>query len=200
MKVHLGPYPKNRSKERKLSVRIDPYDVWGLDHTLALIIHPALILLKEKKQGAPNVDDDDVPEGIRSTNDLTPKENEYDLDAFFFKRWDWVMDEMIWTFDQIKKDDDTSQFFVYEEPRPKPTSLHDKFLETFDIDDEFFYDSYFDFITNEFIIISNVPNEPEEPPKKLKTPIFLRKEYEAHDERINNGLRLFGKYFRALWD
>ena len=27
-----------------------------------------------------------------------------------------------------------------------------------------------------------------------------RKGLKAHHDRINNGLRLFGKYYRALWD
>ena len=60
MKVHLGPYRTNR----KIEIRIDKYDVWGLDHTLALIIHPALVLLKEQKHGDPQVDDEDVPEEV----------------------------------------------------------------------------------------------------------------------------------------
>jgi len=103
MKVHLGRYPKDISKERKIEVRIDNYDVWGLDHTLAYIIHPALLRLKEVKQGAPQVDDADVPEYLRSTS-APAKENEWDTDDNFFERWDWVLDEMIWAFGQINED------------------------------------------------------------------------------------------------
>ena len=41
-----------RDRPRKIEVHIDDYDVWGADHTLALIIHPVLVKLKEKKQGS----------------------------------------------------------------------------------------------------------------------------------------------------
>ena len=103
MKVHIGRYPKDYSKERKIDVRIDDYDVWGLDHTLAYIIHPALLKLKEVKHGAPGVEDEDVPEELRSTN-APPKTNDWDTDENFFARWDWVLDEMIWAFGQVNED------------------------------------------------------------------------------------------------
>ena len=32
------------------------------------------------------------------------------------------------------------------------------------------------------------------------THVFDSEGYTKHQERINNGLRLFGKYYRALWD
>lgn len=46
MKAYIGRYPKG-DKERKISIRIDPWDVWNMDHTLALIIVPML----KKTQG-----------------------------------------------------------------------------------------------------------------------------------------------------
>ena len=61
--------------------------------------------LKKDKHGAPLVDDEDVPEELRSTS-APPKENEYDIDDNHFKRWDWVMDEMIWSFEQMQPDCD----------------------------------------------------------------------------------------------
>ena len=51
MKIKIGPYRKNRAYH----IHIDDYDVWSLDHTLASIIHPALIRLKETKQGYPQL-------------------------------------------------------------------------------------------------------------------------------------------------
>jgi len=74
-----------------------------MDHTLAHIVLPMLIQLKATKHGAPWVDDEDVPEELRSTS-APPKENEYDKDDFHFKRWDWVLDEMIWAFEQKCRD------------------------------------------------------------------------------------------------
>lgn len=108
MKIHIGPYKNYNRKTkktppRKISVKIDNYDVWGMDSTLAYIIVPMLKLLKKKKQGAPYVDDIDVPMCLKSTS-AKPKKNEWDTDSLHFKRWDWVMGEMIWAFDQVNKD------------------------------------------------------------------------------------------------
>lgn len=98
----INPLIKNRS--RKIKIRIDEYDTWNMDHTLGLIALPMLNQLKKKKHGAPYVDDEDVPEHLRSTA-AEPKENEWDLDDNHFKRWDWVMDEMIYAF-ETKLDED----------------------------------------------------------------------------------------------
>ena len=91
-------------------VKIDRWDSWSADHTLSLIILPVMKQLKETKHGAPFVDDEDVPEELRSIN-AEPKENEWDTDSNHFKRWDYIMDEVIWALEQHTKDDDESQFF-----------------------------------------------------------------------------------------
>ena len=104
MKVNLGKYPDydevtKTTPKRVEEVHIDEYDVWSLDHTLALIIRPALLILKENKQGAPIVVQEDVPEELRMTEAeerLFNKEGE--TDDRFFERWDYVLDEMIWAF------------------------------------------------------------------------------------------------------
>jgi len=95
-------------------VKIDRWDTWSMDHTLAYIIHPMLVQLNKEKHGAPFVDDEDVPDEIRSTN-AEPKENEWDTDSNHFKRWDYVLNEMIWSFEQELKDDDEGQFFDHSE-------------------------------------------------------------------------------------
>lgn len=102
------------NKERKVNVRIDDYDVWNMDDTLSHIILPMLHKLKEDKHGAPFVDDEDVPEELKSTS-APPKKNEYDLDDNHFKRWDWVLDEMIWSFEQKKHDWWEEQYYKYED-------------------------------------------------------------------------------------
>lgn len=98
MKVYLGKF-KNEG-ERKIEVRIDEWDTWNGDHSIALIVAPLLIKLKEDKHGAPYVDDEDVPDELKSTS-APPKENEWDTDENHFKRWDWVLDEMIFAMQQI---------------------------------------------------------------------------------------------------
>jgi hypothetical protein len=98
-------------------VKIDFWDTWSMDHTLADIALPMLKQLKETKHGAPMTDDDDVPDNLKSIN-ATPKVEEWDTDEFHFERWDWILDEMIWAFEQKTIDDDESKFFDHSENEP----------------------------------------------------------------------------------
>jgi hypothetical protein len=91
-------------------VHIDRYDTWSMDHTLADIVLPMLRQLQKTKHGAPFTDDEDVPEYLRS-HMAQPKEHEWDTDSLHFMRWDWILDEMIWAFEQKVADDAESQFF-----------------------------------------------------------------------------------------
>lgn len=104
-------------------VKIDYYDTWSFDHTLADIILPGLKQLRETKHGAPFTEDDDVPEYLRS-HMAQPKENEWDTDSLHFMRWDWILDEMIWAFEQKVQDDAEGQFFDHSayEPGRKGTN------------------------------------------------------------------------------
>ena len=109
-------------RTRQVYVRIDKYDTWSMDHTLGYLILPMLKQLKATKHGSPIVDLQDVPEHLRGTN--TPDydaqltfdfyaeiEQEADLDyELLHKRWDWVLDEMIWAFEQ-QADDSEAQFY-----------------------------------------------------------------------------------------
>jgi len=95
-------------------VKIDRWDTWSMDHTLAYIILPMLKQLDKEKHGAPYTEDDDVPEYLRS-HMAQPKENEWDTDSLHFMRWDWIIAEMIWAFEQELKDDDESQFYDHSE-------------------------------------------------------------------------------------
>lgn len=149
-------------RKRTIKIHIDNYDVWSMDDTLSLIVVPMLKKLKECKHGAPCVDDEDVPPRLRSTTKSAQKakKNSWDTDGNHFKRWDWVMDEMIWAHEQLINDDGDSKFYDHS--------------------------------------LSDNPND------DLNTQISKikvdRKGLKAHHDRINNGLRLFGKYYRALWD
>tara|TARA_R100001377_G_scaffold69415_1_gene44747 strand:+ start:210 stop:716 length:507 start_codon:yes stop_codon:yes gene_type:complete len=118
MKVNIGNYPRHRfyhnwlydwfgySTKQKTSVRIDRWDTWSMDHTLAPIILPMLVQLKETKHGVPMVDMKDVPKELRMTKkQLDACEKTGDVDHKLFERWDWVLDEMIWTFEQKCRDD-----------------------------------------------------------------------------------------------
>lgn len=109
MKVNIGRYPKG-DKERKISVKIDKWDTWSTDHTLALIIVPLLQKMKDDKQGTPHVDDADVPEHLRSTA-VPAKEHDWDTDDNWHLRWDYVLDEMLWAMQQIASDKNSEDQF-----------------------------------------------------------------------------------------
>lgn len=100
-------------------VKIDSWDTWSMDHTLADIVLPMLKQLQETKHGAPFTDDDDVPEYLRSYM-AQPKEHEWDTDDLHFMRWDWILAEMIWAFEQKVDNESDSKFFdhsAYESSR-----------------------------------------------------------------------------------
>ncbi len=103
-----------RVRPRFEYVKLDRWDTWSMDHTLATIIVPMLKQLQATKHGAPMVDDEDVPEELRSTS-APATENEWDTDDNHFLRWDWVLAEMIWAFEQKVRDDDESEFFDHSE-------------------------------------------------------------------------------------
>ena len=156
MKIKIGPVPNWRfyhnwlynwfgySRNQRTNIKIHDYDTWSMDHTLAPIILPMLKQLKETKHGAPFVDMEDVPKELRATK---AQQNKYaklgETDPKFFERWDWVMDEMIWAFEQKCRDD---------------------WME------DFYYNKW-----------------DQEGAK-------------AHQARMTNGFKLFGKYYENLWD
>lgn len=160
-------------RKRKVKIRIDRYDTWGMDSTLSMIILPMLKQLHATKHGAPLVDDDDVPEHLRSTA-APPRENEYDVDGNHFARWDWIMDELIWTFEQLQPECDwEKQYYTGEyDLRSVPTAWGEDGKPTM-------YE------------MKDGPNH---------TVKIDQEGLKAHQDRINNGLKLFGKYYQGLWD
>ena len=106
MKVEIGPYTDD-DEEQVVEVTIHDYDTWSMDYTLAPIILPMLIQLKETKPGAPQIDWEDVPRELRpSGEDLRAYNKDGTTDKHFFERWDYVLDEMIYAFDcKANKDD-----------------------------------------------------------------------------------------------
>lgn len=101
--------------QQTIKVKIHPWDTWSMDCTLAHIVLPMLKQLDSTKHGAPGTDDEDVPEGLglRST-EAGPKENDWDTDDNWFKRWDYILNEMIWAFEQKVQDDWEQQFYKFE--------------------------------------------------------------------------------------
>jgi hypothetical protein len=138
MKVNIGPFNPNRNR-RKIKVHVDYFDTFSLDHTLALVILPCLIQLKNSQQGSPMI--------IRSETDpkqLTFDYFEDDLESLYFEKnnvvWNEMLDKMIWSFQQLAFDRENNIFKLDADARV------------------------------------------------------------LYDDRIQEGLDLFSKYYRALWD
>ena len=111
MKVNIGKYLKGNGN-RKISVEIHDYDTYSMDHTLAHIILPMLIQLKETKHGVPH----DFAEVGGESHDIQSSFDFYSetVDESFDKKskeWDVVLDKMIWSFEQLIIDDYDSKYF-----------------------------------------------------------------------------------------
>ena len=65
----------DRIHPRIVYIKIDRWDIWSLDHTLADIILPSLKLLQKVKHGSPMVDDEDVPVHLQSAGYKKNKKN-----------------------------------------------------------------------------------------------------------------------------
>ena len=159
-------------------VKIDYWDTWNMDRTLALVTLPMLKQLRSNRMGSAYVDLDDVPEELRftTTEDFSSQKtfdfyHESEVESFSYveKRWDYVLDEMIFAFEHLVDDKWEDAFrsgeidfkFVPCPDNPKISTMEDGPNHTYVCD----YDG-------------------------------IQKVY----DRIDNGLRLFGKYFRHLWD
>jgi hypothetical protein len=153
-------------------VKIDRWDTWSMDDTLAYIILPMLKQLKESKQGSPKVDDEDVPEELKSTS-APPKENEYDIDENWHKRWEYVLNEMIFAFENKVNYDWTDKYYTGKSDyKFEPSSRDENGKPTM-------YE------------MVDGPNH------------TLKVDYDGmkvEQARMTNGFRLFGKYYEGLWD
>lgn len=148
-------------------VKIDYYDTWSMDATLSPIILPMLKQLRDTKHGYPWTYHEDGPWYYRfqlNTEGLS----ENNEGSYNSERWNWIMDEMIWTFEQLSKDD---------------------------------YDSRYWLVKGEIDWDNRVPEEKGLIELKWKKESVVDWDgLKKHEEAIQNGLRLFGKYYKNLWD
>ena len=164
-------------KKQKIKVHIDNYDIYSMDNTLSHIILPMLKKLKTLKMGAPYVDDEDLPEHLRYNETAIEGEisqpEDYDLHE---ERWNYILDCMIWSFEQINDLDNEDQFYSgdvhfitvpLDENRNETTEDKAKYFE-----------------------LKTGPNH---------TRVYDLEARKKHDEKIQKGLILFGKYYRSLW-
>lgn len=181
MKVYIGRYPNKRTlkrnpdAKRKISVRIDRHDTWGMYGDLAHIIHPLLIELKHKKQGSPSC----MPAFEEQSNHKYPQlcfdfyeKGDKDADDLGHKQWSDIMDKMIWSFEQVLNEDRDDQFHS----------------GNIDFQTKPIYDAKGKITSYELI---RGPND---------TSSFDVVGYKEYYKKINEGLELFGKYYMSLWD
>lgn len=178
MKVKIGKYPRG-SGHQKISVEIEGHDTWNFDNTLAQIIYPALLQLKEQKQGVPsdfgsNVGGEDYVE--QQSFDFYQETHKEAFDQRC-KEWDVCLDKMIWSFEQVLKADYDE---LYHHGTPK-----------------------FDWIKSDKQYSNPITGKIEDTYQMVdKNPEehwYDAEGHQLHEERIQEGLELFGKYFRNLW-
>ena len=161
LEVYLWKWPKSKimkilgfKPKKYFYMEMTDQAIWNMDDTLAHIVSPMLKLLKEKKHGSAYVDDADVPESLHHKEALENQDHP-DHDDLICKRWDYVMDEMVWAFEQKTRDNWEGDYYEFDE------------------------------------------NTKGWPPKYKRHDVEGLK---AHQARMSNGFRLFGKYYEALWD
>lgn len=144
-------------RDRTVKIKVRVYDAWNACDTMSMLILPILKELANQKHGSGFVDDEDVPDNLKKTS-APPVENEWDTDENFHKRWEWVMSEMIWTFEQLQPDCD------WEDQYYDKTKMH------------------------------KIGGK-----RGFEIGTLDEVAHKAHQDRITNGLRLFGKYYQGLW-
>lgn len=157
-------------KSRTVSVQIDRWDTWNMETTLGYIVRPMLKELRASKKGAPCVEYADVPEHLRpSSEEIVAYEKDGTTDDKFFKRWDWVLDEMIFAFESLDGGDNADWEYQFTTGE---------------------YDLLWKKQEDNTSLMVHGPNHTAD------TDWDARREYA---KRITNGFRLFGKYYENLW-
>lgn len=177
MKVNIGKFLKNT--DRKIDIKIDNYDTWGLDNTLALIIFPALLQLKEQKHGVPAEFVNDVAEDYN--DQMVFDFMREDKDAVFqqgIDKWNEILDKMLWSFQQLIDDDHDSKYHHGKRDYDWVVSDHKFTNPTTGLDEDCY----------------------EMLDKNPDGHWYDAVGHRLHNERIQEGLELFGRFFRDLWD
>lgn len=158
-------------KKRKVKIRIDEYDSWSADHTLALIILPVLKQLKETKHGSSGKIEEFAmtsEAGSQYCFDFYAEDDDKAWEAGH-KKWDETLDKMIWSFEQILDDNWEDQYWTQ-----KP-----------------------------IIDLNDYPEDADSvcKPLRWKQPGICDWDgMQKHQMKIAEGLELFGKHYRDLWD
>jgi hypothetical protein len=177
MKVKIGKYQNNDRK--KVDIHIDKYDSWNASHTMAYVILPILLQLRDTANSIPASFGDNGMEGIDGQMTFVFYQTSHN-EAFdqCVKNWEEVLNKMIWSFQQLVHDD-------YDELYHHGTAQY-SWRET----DETYLDPITKKLEKTYEMIDTNPNEHW----------YDIEGHRLHEQRIQEGLELFGKYFTNLWD
>tara|TARA_B100001113_G_scaffold262007_1_gene216933 strand:- start:1452 stop:1841 length:390 start_codon:yes stop_codon:yes gene_type:complete len=102
MKINILEPRKDNSAD---TIHIDNFDCWSLDFTLARIIHPALIRLKETKHGYPELWEDGMVTHHNWDRQLHFDFIDEDIEStYLINKWNGILDKMIYSFGKIMED------------------------------------------------------------------------------------------------
>lgn len=154
MKVNIEEY-KDDNTPRVVDVVVESFDLYNADNTIGLIIHPILVAYKDKCTSVFYVDDEDVPDELK-TGGTDSDFKDFDAGK---RKQDWVIDEMIYAFECLGPNSDwEGKYYNFKDGYD--TAPFEKMHLFYEVDEE---------------------------------------GLEAAEKRLNNGLRLFGRYCRGLW-
>ena len=127
MKIDIPNYDERETVGTQIIIH--PWDTWSMDHTLSLIILPMLKQLKETTHGAPAVSLKDVPESLWPIGEKgMSKLYQGETDKNYFKRWEYVLDEMIYAFDcKANKDEPYMRIEDIEEAKKEQNRISNGF-------------------------------------------------------------------------
>jgi len=159
-------------RKRRIQVHIDPWDTWSMDHTLGYIILPMLKQLRASKHGAPYVEDEDVPEHLRLTAAPALTQEEQDSGAVDANHFArWD-----WVLDEM--------IFAFECQTGRFENWEDQFHSGK-------HDLQWKQLENGMSEMVHGAGD---------THKWDQEGHRKWADRMQNGYRLFGKYYQNLWD
>lgn len=165
--------------KRRVNVKLDDYDTWNMDNTLGYIVLPMLKQLKETKHGSPWVELEDVPPELQLHGTSRNESMQYDMfanDEYDEAVWNAMHARWDWVLDEM--------IFAFDCLVGEQSEWEDQFWTG---DNDFFWED----AGNGFSELKHGLNH---------TRLWDKEGQMAWMQRMDNGFRLFGKYYRGLWD
>ncbi|MCX7593143.1 MAG: hypothetical protein N2235_05185 [Fischerella sp.] len=195
MEVKIGDYPPEEDPlaQREISIKIDRWDTWSLDHTLALIILPALKEFRKNIRGYPSC----FSNSVGGNEDWDPQlnfdfyqETAKDYSKVPAELWAKTIDKMIWSFEHIagkysqnlsEPDKNWEDFYIITPSVVKEgKTIEDMFIP---VDPENVEEGYT--LSDDYYEQQRVDDWEGR---------------KRHEEMIQEGLNLFAKYYQNLWN